>query len=179
MQIDTFTARISRNICCCCCSVTQFCLTLWPHGLRHVRPPCSLPSSGVCPSSCPLHQWCHPANSSCDPLFFHPLSFPASRTFPVSRLFTSDDQNTGGFSFSISPGSEYSGLISFKIGWFDLLAVQGTFRSLLQHHSLKASIHLKTFSAIIFKLSCFSQCWKALKVEFLYKLILYSLMQWT
>ena len=95
MQIDTFTARISRNICCCCCSVTQFCLTLWPHGLRHVRPPCSLPSSGVCPSSCPLHQWCHPANSSCDPLFFYPLSFPASRTFPVSRLFTSDDQSTG------------------------------------------------------------------------------------
>ena len=142
MQIDItmFTARISRNICCCCCSVTQFCPTLWPHGLQHVRPPCSLPSSGVCPSSCSLHQWCRPVNSPSDPLFFYPLSFPASGTFPVSCLFTSDDQNTGGFSFSISPGSEYSGLISLKIGWFDLLAVQGTFRSLLQHHSLKASI---------------------------------------
>ena len=154
--------------------------SLWPHGLQQARSPCPSPSPGVCSSSRSLHCWCCPGVSSSDALFsFCSQSFPASRTFPVSRLFTSDDQNTGGFSFSISPGSEYSGLISFKIGWFDLLAVQGTFRSLLQHHSLKASIHLKTFSAIIFKLSCFSQCWKALKVEFLYKLILYSLMQWT
>ena len=58
-------------------------------------------------------------------------SFPVSGTFPVSYLFTSDDQKYWSFSFSISPFSEYSGLISLKIDWFDL-AVQGTFRSLLQ-----------------------------------------------
>ena len=54
----------------------------------------------------------------------------------MSQLFPSNDQNTG-FSYSISPSSEYSGLISLKIDWFDLLAVQWTLRSLLQHHSLK------------------------------------------
>ena len=60
-------------------------------------------------------------------------SFPASGSFPVSRLFASDG-------FSISPSNEYSGLISFRIVWFDLLAVQGTLMSRLQHHSSKASI---------------------------------------
>ena len=58
-------------------------------------------------------------------------------TLPMCHLFTSDDWS---FSVSISPSSKYSGLISLKIDWFDLLAVQGTFRSLLQHHSPKASI---------------------------------------
>ena len=62
-------------------------------------------------------------------------SFPASRSFPVSQFFASGDQGIGSFSFSISPSSEYSGLISFRIDWFDLLAVQGTPKSLLQHHS--------------------------------------------
>ena len=74
-----------------------------------------------------------------DTLFSCPQSFPSSGTFPMSRLFASDDQNTG-FSFSISPSNEYSELISLKIDWFDLLAVQGTLRSLLQHHSSKAWI---------------------------------------
>ena len=67
-------------------------------------------------------------------------SFPASGSFPVSRLFTSGGQSIRSFSFSLSPSNEYSGLISFRIDWFDLLAVQGTFKSLLQHHSSKAAI---------------------------------------
>ena len=72
---------------------------------------------------------CHPF-SSC------PQSFPASRSFPVSWLFSS-----GGWSFGASaPSNEYSGFISFKIDWFDLLAVQGTFKSFLQNHSSKASV---------------------------------------
>ena len=77
----------------CCCSVTQSCPTLQPH--RHTRPPC--PSlSGICPNSCLLHQWCHPAITSSDALFsFCPQSFPASGTFPTTHLFTSGDQNTG------------------------------------------------------------------------------------
>ena len=58
----------------------------------------------------------------------------------MSQLFTSGDPSTGVFSFSISPSNEYSGLISFRMDWFDLLAVQGTLKSLLQHHSSKASV---------------------------------------
>ena len=70
--------------------------SLWPHELQHTRPPCPSPSPRVCPSSCSLHQWCHPAISSTDALFsFCPRSFPALGTFPISHLFTSDDQHTG------------------------------------------------------------------------------------
>ena len=115
--------------------------SLRPHGLQHTRPPRSSPSPEVCPVSCPLHQWCHPAISSSDTLFsFCPQSFPASGTFPVSWQFVSDDQNTGALALAIRPYNEHSGLISLKTDWFDLHAVQHTFRSLLQHHSLKASI---------------------------------------
>ena len=92
----------------------------------------------TCQGLCSLRQWCHPAISSSDALFsFCPQSFPALGTSPMCHLFTSDDWS---FSVSMCPSSEYSGLISLKIDWFDLLAVQGTFRSLLQHHSPKASI---------------------------------------
>ena len=67
---------------------------LWPHGLHHIRPSCPSPSPGVCPSSCLLHWWCHPAISFSD-AFFCLEFFPASATFPLSHLFASDDQNNG------------------------------------------------------------------------------------
>ena len=67
-------------------------------------------------------------------------SFPASGFFLVSQFFASSGQSIGSFSFSISPSSECSGLISFRIDWLDLLAVQGTLKSLLQHHNSKASV---------------------------------------
>ena len=67
-------------------------------------------------------------------------SFPASGSFPVSQLFTIRWPKYWSVSFSISPHNEYSGLISFRTDWFDLLEVQGTFKTLLQHHSSKASI---------------------------------------
>ena len=70
----------------------------------------------------------------------HCQSYPASGSFQMSQFFASGGQSIGVFSFSISPSSEYSGLISFRTDWFDLLAVQGTLKSLLQHHSSKASI---------------------------------------
>ena len=109
-----------------------------PHGLQHARPPCPSPSPGVCPSSCSLHQRCRPAILSSDALVsFYPQSFPASGTFTMSHLFTSDDQNTAA-SASVLPVNIQ--LISLKIDCFDLLAVQETLRSLLQHHSSKASI---------------------------------------
>ena len=80
----------------------------------------------------------HPVISSSVIPFFGLQSFPASGSFPKSQFFTSGGQ-TISFIFSISPSKEYSGLISFRIEWFDLLAVQVN-KSLLQHHSSKASI---------------------------------------
>ena len=64
-------------------------------GLQHTKPPCPSPSPGVCPSSCPLYQWCHPAISFYDAFFFCAQPFPASGTFPMSQMFVSADQNTG------------------------------------------------------------------------------------
>ena len=69
--------------------------SLRPHGLQRTRPPYPSPSPKVCLSSRPLRRWCHSAISSSDALFFCPQSFPASGTFPMSQLFTSDNQNTG------------------------------------------------------------------------------------
>ena len=115
--------------------------SLRPHGLQHARPPLSITTPGVYPNSCSLSLWCHPtASSSVVPFSSHLQSFPASESFQMSQLFASGGQSTESFSFSISPSSEYSGLISFRMDWLDLLAVQGTLKSLLQHHSLKASI---------------------------------------
>ena len=91
-------------------------------------------------NSCPLSQWYHPTISSSVIPFSCLQSLPASGSFPLSQFFTSGGQNIGSFSFSISSSNEYSGLISFRMDWLDLLTVQGTLKSLLQHHSSKASI---------------------------------------
>ena len=92
-------------------------------------------SPGVCSDSCPLSWRCQPAiSSSVIPFSSCPQSFPALAAFPASWP---KDWN---FSFSVSPSSEYSELISFRIDWLDLLAVQGTLKSFLQHHDLKASV---------------------------------------
>ena len=114
--------------------------SLWPDGLQHARPPCPSPTPGVYPNSCPLSQWCHPTiSSSVVPFSSHLQSFLASGSFHKSQLFASGGQSIG-FSFSLSLSNEYLGLISFRMDWLDLLAVQGTLKSLLQHHSSKASI---------------------------------------
>ena len=106
--------------------------SLWPHGLQHARLPCPSPAS----NSWPLSRWCHPTIScSVVPFSSHLSSFPASESFPASWLYLLDGQWR--FSFSISPSSEYSGLISFRMDWLHL---QGTLKSLLQHHGSKASI---------------------------------------
>ena len=114
--------------------------SLQRHGLQHPRLPCPSLSPGVCSNSCPLSWWCHPTiSSSVVPFFSCPQSFPASGSFPMSQLFALGGQSWS-FSFSISPSNEYSGLMSFTIDYFDLLAFQGTLKSLLQHHSSKTSI---------------------------------------
>ena len=85
--------------------------------------------------------WCHPTiSSSVIPFSSCLQSFPASGSFPMSQFFRIRWPKYWSFSFSISPSNEYSGLICFRIDWFDLLAVQTTVKSLLQHHSSKASI---------------------------------------
>ena len=106
--------------------------SLWPHELQHARPPCPLPTPGVHPNPCPLSRWCHPAvSSSVVPFSSCPQSFPASGSLPVSQLFASGGQSIGSFSFNISPSNEHSGLIC--LDWLDLLAVQGTLKSLPEH----------------------------------------------
>ena len=115
--------------------------SLRPHGLQHTRLPCPSPAPGACSNSISVSQWCHPTiSSSVIPFFSCLQSFPASGSFPNSQFFESGGQSIGVAASSISPSSEYSGLISFRVDWLDLLAVQGTLKSFLQHHSSKASI---------------------------------------
>ena len=112
---------------------------LKPHRLQHARLPCPSPAPRACSNSCSLSQWCHPTISSSVVPFSSCLqSCPASGSLQMSQFFTSGGQSIG-TSASV-PISEYSGLVSFRIDWLDLLAVQGTFKSVLQHHSSKASI---------------------------------------
>ena len=112
--------------------------SLWPHRLQHARPLCPSPTPRVYENSCLSSWWCHPTISS-SVIPFSPClqSFPASGNESVLRIRW---PKYWSFSFSISPSNEYSGLISFRMDWLDLLADQGTLKSLLQHHSSKASI---------------------------------------
>ena len=122
-----------------CHSVVSDCLR--PYEPQHAWPPCSSPIPGVYSNSCPLSQWCHPTISSSVVPFSSCLqSFPGLRSFQMSQLFASGGQKYWDFSFNISPSNEHSGLISFRMDWLDLLAVQGTLKSLLQHNSSKASV---------------------------------------
>ena len=112
-----------------------------PHGLQHAKPPCPSPTPEVSSNSCPLSQWWHPTiSSSVVPFSSLPQSFPASGAFSNESVLCIRWPKYWSFSFSISPSNEYSGLISFSMDWLDLLAVQGTLKSLLQHRSSKASI---------------------------------------
>ena len=114
--------------------------SLWPHGLQHARPPCPSPTPRAYSSSCPSSQWCHPTiSSSVIPFPSHLPSFPAS-VFSNESVLCMRWPKYWSFSFSISPSNEYWGLISFRMYWLDLLAVQVTLKSLLQHHRSKGSI---------------------------------------
>ena len=122
--------------------------SLQPHELQHARPPCPTPTPRAYPNSCPLSRWCHPIiSSSVIPFSSFPQSFPASGS--NESAFRIRWPKYWSFSFSISPSNEYSGLISFRTDWLGLLAVQGTLKSLLQHHSSKASILLHSVFFIV------------------------------
>ena len=113
---------------------------LQPHGLQNARLPCPSPTPRTYSNSHSLSQWCHPTISSYVVPFSSCLqSSPASRSFPVSQYFTSGGQSTGvSASTSVLPMNTQDW--SFRMDWLDLLAVQGTLKSLLQHHSSEASI---------------------------------------
>ena len=117
------------------------CNSLRPHEPQYARPLCPSPTPRVHPNPCPSSWWYHPATS-------HPLSSPSPPALNLSQnqVFSNESAlhirwpKYWSFSFSISPSNEDSELISFRIDWYDLLAVQGTLKSLIQHHSSKASI---------------------------------------
>ena len=119
------------------CSVVSY--SLLPHGLQQTRLPCPSLSPRVCSNSGPLSQWCYPTISLilCHLFLFLPSIFPSIRVFSIESALPIRWPKYWSFSISISPSKEYSGLISFRIEWFVLLAVQGTLKSLLQHHSSK------------------------------------------
>ena len=103
--------------------------SLWPHGLQHARLPCPLPTPGACSNSCPLSQGCHPTISSSVVTFSSHLQSFLGSVFSNESVLHIRWPKYWSFSFSISPSNEYSGLISFRMDWLDLLAVQGTLKS--------------------------------------------------
>ena len=114
--------------------------SLWPHGLQLARLLCPSLSPRVCSNSSPLSRWCHPTIlSSVVPFSSCLQSAPTSGSFLMSCLFTSGGQSIGATASASVLPVNIQRLISFRICWFDLLAVQGTLESLLQHQSSKVS----------------------------------------
>ena len=114
--------------------------SLRPHESQHTRPPCPSPTPGVYSNSCPSSRWSHPViSSSIVPFSSCPQSLLASGSFPMSQLFHEVAKllefQLQHQSFQWTPRTD-----SFRMDWLDLLAVQGTLKNLLQHHSSKASI---------------------------------------
>ena len=146
------SAQFSRSV------VPNF---LWPHESQHARPPCPSPTPGVHSNPCPSNQWCHPAIYLilCYPLLLLPPIPPSIRVFSNESTLRMRWPKYWSFSFNISPSNEHPGLISFRMDWLGLLSVQETLKSLLQHHSPKASILLRSAFFIV-QLSSIHDYWK-------------------
>ena len=126
--------------------------SLWPHEPQHIRPPCPspTPNSWSSPKLMSIES-VMPSNHLilCRPLLFPPSVFPSIRVLSNESALHIRWAKYRSFSFSVSPSNEHPGLISFQVDWLDLLAVQGTLTSLLQHHSSKASIlHCSAFFTV-------------------------------
>ena len=113
--------------------------SLRPHGLQHTWPPCPSQLESTQTHVHWVGDAVQPSHPLC-PLLLLPSIFPSIKVFSNEAVLHIRWPNYWSFSFSVSPFNEYSGLISFKMDWLDLLAVQGTLKSLLQHHSSKESI---------------------------------------
>ena len=138
---STSINRVNRSVQFSYSVVFNF---LWSHGLQHARPPCPSPTPGVDSNSSSLLsiESVMPFNHLilCHPLLLLPSIFPSIKVFSSELVRHIRWPKYWSFSFNISPSNEYLGLISFRMDWLDLLVVQGTLKSPLQHHSLKASI---------------------------------------
>ena len=117
--------------------------SLRPHGQHHTRPPCPLPTPGVYSNSCPLSWWCHPTISSSVIPFSYCLNLSQHQSLFNESVLHIRWPKYWSFSFSISPSNEYSGLISFRMDWFDLPTVQET----LQESSLTP--HFKSINSSV------------------------------
>ena len=124
--------------------------SLWPHGLQDTRLSRPSPTPGAYLNSCPSSQWYNHLIFCC-PLLLLPSIFPSIRVFSNESTLRTGWPKYWSFSFSISPSNEYSGLISFRIDWLNLLAVQRTLKSLLQHSSIAWILSQSAF--FIFQLS--------------------------
>ena len=122
------------------CSHSVLSHSLWPHEPQHGRPPSPSPTQN--PPKTMSIELVMPSNHLilCHPLLLPPSILPSIRVFSNESVLRIGWPKYWSFSFSISPSNEHQGLISFKMDWLNLLAVQGTLKSLLQHHSSKASI---------------------------------------
>ena len=117
--------------------------SMWPHELQHTRLLCPSPTPRACSNSCPI-ELVMPSNHLilCRPRLLLPSIFPSIRVFSSESVLCIRCPKYWSFSFSISLCNEYLGLVSFRMDWLDLLAVQGTLKSILEHHSSKALILL-------------------------------------
>ena len=128
-------------------------MTLRPHGLQHAGLPCPSPTPGAYSKLTSIESVMPSKHLIlCRPLLLPPSIFLSIRVFSNESVLRIRWPKYWSFSFSISPSNEYSGLVSFRMDWLDLLAVQGTLKSLLQHHSSKASI-LRHSACFIVQLS--------------------------
>ena len=132
---------------------------LQPYGLQHARFPCLSYLLEFAPIQSIDLMMSSTHFILCRPLLLPPAIIPSIRVFSNELVLCIRQPKYWSFSFSISPSNEYSGLISFRTDWFDLLAVQGTLKSLLQHHSLKASI-LQCSTFFMVQLSPVYDYWK-------------------
>ena len=124
---------MAGTLCSSQFSSVQFSLSvvsdsLRPHELQHARPSCPSPTPGVYSNSCPSSRWCHPALSSSHPLLLPPPILPSIKVFSNESTLCMRWPKYWSFSFSIIPSKEHPGLISFRMGGLDLLAVQGLSR---------------------------------------------------
>ena len=161
-----------------CCSVAQSEQTLQPHELQYARFPYASPSPGVCSNSTHIHRVDVPSNHL---ILCHSL---LSSIFPSISIFSNESAlrirwpTCWSFSFSISPSSEYLGLISFRIDWLELLAVQRTLKSLLQNNNLKALVlQYSAFFMVLIPMA--PDCWKNYTAVLSHSVVSDSATLWT